>query len=613
MKCKYNPFNHFKVHNLVRYFLFGFLFVFNLPAYSQLNLDFDDGNINAVFWEGDIQNFIIRNGQLQLNAPEAGQSTIFTKYKTPQDSIQFDLYFNMQFAPSNDNSGKIYLFTDNTDESIANGYYLKLGENGSQDAIHLFKLIDGTPQLMGSGQLAAIAASPAQARVRIKLYRDGFIVMDADYSGGQVFETDLEVYDPDLTLQDSLYFGILCSYTATRTDKFFYDDIHINTIIKDTIPPIVVDAQPLSDTRLKLLFSKAPSSSSVVVVDNYRVNNGVGVPSSVNYSADKPQECVLNFSEGAIKSGISYTLTVENLVDKIGNTQNHSIDFFYVESPNVGDIVINEVLTDPFSGGEDFIELYNKSTKYLKLDSLIIANDERSESRVIRTDFVLLPGKYVAISKNIDFLKNQYQTPDTAAFIEATIPAMNVATANISVRVIKAGKSITLDSFDYYQGLHFSQIKSTKGFSLERINFSGETNDPNNWHSASSVYNNGTPGYKNSNAQPEFPEADDDFIELDRKVFSPDGDGYHDFVQMKYTLPKSGYLATIRIFDVEGLPIMDLANNELLGTETTVKWDGTDAEGRIVKTGMYIVYSKLFHPDGDTKYSRKVVVAAQKF
>jgi hypothetical protein len=73
-------------------------------------------------------------------------------------------------------------------------------------------------------------------------------------------------------------------------------------------------------------------------------------------------------------------------------------------------------LTDPYIGGDDFVEIYNRSTSFIKLDSLIIKNAQKSESKVINTSAILYPGKYLAISKNTGFLKTTYNTPDTAHF-----------------------------------------------------------------------------------------------------------------------------------------------------------------------------------------------------
>ena len=613
MKRKDSLFHRLSLTLTMRYFnVLLLIFVYNSIG-AQLSLNFDDGNINNVKWIGDIQNFKINtSNQLQLATTGAGESSIFTKYKVPADSIQVDLFFKMQFAPSNDNFSKIYLFIDSPQEATANGYYLKLGENGSNDAVQLYKLTDGKSTFLGAGTNGAIALEPSQARLRLKLYRNGVGILSSDYNGQQILETDMEFFDPALILPDSIYFGIYCKYTATRSDKFFYDDISIKTIEKDTIPPKVILAKALNNRDLRIVFSEQPETESATNTSNYFVDNNLGSPAEVLFNPQKPLECILRFADHSIKSNITYTLKITNIRDLSNNTTPHEIKFFFIETPDKGDLVINEVLTDPISGGEDFVELYNKSTKLLKLDSIIILNKERSESRMIRTDFVLKPGGYVAISKNPTFLKNTYQTPDSAGFIEAIIPALNVASAAIYLQYMKSGRLITIDSFDYKQSLHFSLLNNTKGVSLERINPDGPSNDSNNWHSASADKNYGTPGYKNSNFKPQLDTDNDDFVLLDQKVFTPDGDGIDDIVLIKYNMDKSGYLATIRIFDSDGFPIIDLANNLLLGQEATIKWDGLDVNGTLVKTGMYIIFSRLFHPDGNVKTRKNVIVASHK-
>jgi hypothetical protein len=594
--------------------IFVFLFICK-GVFAQMTLSFDDNNLNAVKWIGDIQNFKINtSGQLQLTAPAAGESTIFTKFKVPKDSILLDLYFKLQFAPSNDNFSKIYLFTDQPNESASNGYYMRLGENGSNDAIQIYKLTSGVSALLGSGKLGAIASDPADGRVQIKIYRDGFWMTTTDYTGNKVYEEDFEIFDNGFALQDSMFFGIYCKYTATRTDKFFYDDITYKTIQRDTIPPKVLISEVLENDQLKLVFSEAPTPASINNVGNYVASNALGSPISTIYNATRPNEVILQFGTQQIKSGINYTLTIKNILDKNGNATDQFITFLFAEKPSKNDLIITEVLTDPYVGGEDFVEIYNPTSKYLKLDSLLISNSQRNETRAIRTDLILLPGKYVAISKNTAFLKTTYNTPDSATFIEATIPAFNVSSANISILSRRNGQNISIDSFDYDEAFHFSLIDDTKGVSLERISFEQNTNDRNNWHSASATTKFATPGYKNSNSiNKNTAVNENEFMVLDKKVFTPNGDGDLDFVLLQFQLEKAGYLAKIKLFDADGFPVIELGQNILLGADASIKWDGTDAEGNIVKTGMYIILCQLLHPDGDIKEIKKVVVAAQKF
>ena len=389
-----------------RYFTTTLLMALAILGHSQLTLDFSNGNLTDPLWQGDVDRFVVNsNGQLQLNTTGAGESYIYTKYKVPVDSIQLDLYFKLQFAPSNDNYSKIYLFMDNPIESEANGYYLRLGENGSNDAIQVWKLIDGTPTQMASGTMGAISSDPADARIQIKIYRDGFWTMGSDYSGNTLFDEDLMFVDPTFSLPDSMYFGIYCKYTATRSDKFFYDDISIKTIQRDSIAPEIASVEVVNDSELRVVFSEVVEESSAKNILNYVVNNNLGSPDQVFYSSGTPNTVQLIYGANKILSGIIYTLTVNGVKDKSNNSKLTSKEFVFATKPSKGDIILTEVLTDPYTGGADFVEIYNNSTKFITLDGLIIRNTQNNQSRNVSTSMVLQPMQYVAISQDTAFLK----------------------------------------------------------------------------------------------------------------------------------------------------------------------------------------------------------------
>lgn len=97
MQRKDSFFQHLILVLPMRFFiLLSFVLIYNVVN-CQLKLNFDDGNIQTVKWLGNIENFKINTaGQLQLMTSGAGESTIFTKYKVPTDSIQFDAFFKMR-------------------------------------------------------------------------------------------------------------------------------------------------------------------------------------------------------------------------------------------------------------------------------------------------------------------------------------------------------------------------------------------------------------------------------------------------------------------------------------------------------------------------------------
>jgi flagellar hook assembly protein FlgD len=80
---------------------------------------------------------------------------------------------------------------------------------------------------------------------------------------------------------------------------------------------------------------------------------------------------------------------------------------------------------------------------------------------------------------------------------------------------------------------------------------------------------------------------------------------------IQYKLDSPGYLATLQIFDSDGFYIRDLTNNELLATEGSLKWDGDDGDGNRLRTGIYILVSRLLNPTSGKilQYKNAVVVS----
>ncbi|MEA3451968.1 MAG: gliding motility-associated C-terminal domain-containing protein, partial [Bacteroidota bacterium] len=138
------------------------------------------------------------------------------------------------------------------------------------------------------------------------------------------------------------------------------------------------------------------------------------------------------------------------------------------------------------------------------------------------------------------------------------------------------------------------------------------TQDNANWHSASEDVGFATPAYENSQALEETGEEDAE-VYLEPLIFSPDHDGFEDFLTINYRFEKGGYTATIIIYDARGKQIRILQNNSLLATEGFFKWDGLTEEGSKLRPGIYIVYMKAFEPNGTIKVFKKVVTLASKY
>ncbi len=168
-----------------------------------------------------------------------------------------------------------------------------------------------------------------------------------------------------------------------------------------------------------------------------------------------------------------------------------------------------------------------------------------------------------------------------------------------------------IDVFAYTDDMHNPLLADTKGVSLERIHPDMPTNQSSSWQSAAQTAGFATPTAQNS----QFTQPADvkDEFSLSSKVFSPDGDGYEDYVMMSYELPESGYIANIIVFDSRGRRVKRLAANVTLGTSGSIKWDGTTDGGERVTIGAYVIFIEAFDLRGDIKRYKKTVVVATRF
>lgn len=571
---------------------------------AQLTESFDDGNFtNNPTWVGDTDNFVVNGDlQLQLLAPDAGSSKLGL-VTTFSDSIIWDLYFNMDFAPSSSNKLIITLWKD---EITQDSYTLEIGETGSDDAFHFFANIGGSNTEIAAGTLGALGSDPAAARMRMSKSSDDFWTLSVSYNDNGPLSEDFMVMWPTPDLSGDHYFGFECSYSSTRTDKFFFDDIGINELLPDTAGPELLTYNLIDNQTILLCFDESIDPDEAVNASHYTLSNGE-MPVEIDFDPANGSKVLLTFTP--FQSGIDYTLTVNGIKDLSGNIgTSQMINFSVTESPSIGDLVINEILFDPYPSGEDFIEIYNNSTKTLNLNGLIIVNTQKDDDDIIDTDIILKPDSYIAFTPDVPFLKDNYTLDDEDTVVDQDIPSFNNDSGNVSLRILENSKLITLDSMDYDEDMHYILLDDTEGVSLERINPNVASNIRDNWQSASEVSGYATPGYRNSNfiTMDAFTEN----FNIAKSTFSPNGDGDGDVLIVSYSLDGPSYLANAKIFDAQGRIIKELLNNTLLSTEGFVKWDGTTDENTLASVGIYVIWFEIFNPDGMVSQFKKTVVLA---
>lgn len=862
------------------HFFAVFLFLTPILLTAQFEETFSDGDFtNNPTWQGNVEKFAVNtDGVLQLQATDAGTAYLSVEAATA-DSAVWEFWVRLDFAPSTTNLATVYLTANVPNLTAAlNGYFVKIGGiSGSGDAVELYRQSGLSTTRLISGTVGGVGNEPALARIRVVRRAGGNWELLTDYTGGNTFLSEGTAVDN--THPMGSYFGVVCTYTTTRSRHFFFDDIFIAPLFVDTRPPEVVSVQARSASEVEVVFSEALSENSATRVENYKLNGNFSVrtvtlsnPTTVllsiapnlisqqNYTlslssiadaaGNVATDTTVNFTYLAIENAEPYDLLISEIMaapsppiglpnaeyielynrsKKIINLENfiladarddimlpfyilfpdeyvvlhaagagdfsvfgksmplpnflslanageeiqllspeglviHAVDysdrwyknsskasggwslelinlenpcsvneanwiasenanggtpaqansvstrqadvrapqvlrafplsdnsvrlFFdeavdrtaaadltnfevegfsllesFAESPlfntvrltfdaqlemekiytiqirqtlsdcvgntlersqnarfalpevaGAGDVILNEILFNPESGGSDFVELYNRSEKTINIGDLFLATRNESMQldgvEPITADFLLFPNDYVVLTENPIYILSRYKVEQPSHLFESDLPTYGDKAGTVVLYRPGVPNAVILDEFSYRENFHFELLDDKNGVSLERINPEAATQSRSNWQSAAASVGFATPTYRNSQFFQPQQVAQNDFFLVEKTTFSPDNDGYEDFLTVSYQFDGGSYIATARIFDANGRPIQTLMENELLPQGGSIKWDGVTEDGSKARLGIYIIWIEYFSPSGKSGTFQETVVVA---
>ncbi|MCB2208590.1 MAG: lamin tail domain-containing protein [Bacteroidetes bacterium] len=394
------------------------------------------------------------------------------------------------------------------------------------------------------------------------------------------------------------------------TENSVYDDI--------ILLPGVERFEVFANNILHLYFNQAMDLQSLEEAEHYSVDKGIENPSIVFINENESNFTELYFSD-AFQPGEVYNLTVKSGVTNCLGLQmpnDTTIGFGLAETADSLDIVINEVLFNPWTNGVDYVEIYNRSSKIIDLSSLQLGTIRYSPPNPPDTSFysisyqqhILIPEAYALLTSSPESVMKQYYTSNADAFVKVDpFPAYNNDEGTVMLTTVT---SQVLDLFNYSEDMHYPLLNYVDGVSLERVNVHTATSDQNNWHSAAESVGFGTPAYLNS--QYIHTESTDEPVVLEPEIFSPDNDGYNDLISIKYTFDQPGYNMTTQIYNAKGQLVRELVNNEYLGTAGSVNWDGIKDDNSKASIGIYVFYIQIFDLEGNVKHYKKTGVLATK-
>lgn len=298
------------------------------------------------------------------------------------------------------------------------------------------------------------------------------------------------------------------------------------------------------------------------------------------------------FLKTPLASGTLYRFSVR-LRDCAGRFAGmHPSYFAKPEAINKNDLIINEILFNPEGQGSDFVEFYNRSGKVLFLNGWSLENKMNRQKRTIGKSVFLLPGGYLVLSPDPVDISVRFKKSKWDLMILQPLPALADGAGQLN---IYSPEGLLVDSVYYDESFHHPFLNSNQGVSLERIDPEAAPNR-SNWQSASGLEGYGTPTRPNSTSAS---STGDVYFHLGYTVFSPDGDGYRDLLELEYRLPRSGYLGKIYIYDDKGGLVKKLVNNLSFSREGKIEWDGRNEAGLNCPTGIYILVAEALDLHGN--------------
>jgi len=397
----------------------------------------------------------------------------------------------------------------------------------------------------------------------------------------------------------------LTAYGTPGTQNSVYDGT------PDVTTPSVITADVLSATMVDLCFDETIDTSNIII-SQFSCTGGITI---TNLIVNPSGSCISITLSPAIDTGLVYTIILNGMGDCSGNlVSNSTTEVILPHTGAKGDLIINEILFNPFTGGDDFVEIYNNSEKYLDLYNWKLANWDDGiidNFKAITVHKLMRPGDYIVLTKDSSDIQSNYLNSIFGNFVQlASLPNYSNDSGTVFL-ILPDLDSNVCDYFTYDEDLQFGLINNPDGISLERIDFNRPTNESTNWHSAAESVGWATPGLENSQYYPG--QLTSDAMTVEPEIFSPDNDGFDDILNINYTMANAGYVGSVTIFDANGRIIRSLVQNELLAAAGTVSWDGLNNKREKARIGIYIVYFEVFDLEGNISGVKKTCVVASKF
>ena len=205
----------------------------------------------------------------------------------------------------------------------------------------------------------------------------------------------------------------------------------------------------------------------------YSVDNGIG-QSMIALLQAPNFNSVLLLLANPLQQDQVYTVTVQGVSDCAGNTIGalNQAPLGIAKAPEIGDLVINEILFNPVSGGSDYVEIYNKSNKIIQLFGWLLANADVevnpdsliNVSPIVEERYSLYPNEYLVLTENENQVRTYYGRCNNlplGGFVFTDLP--NYADNEGVIAITEPFRTVVLDQIHYFDDWHYPLLRDENG------------------------------------------------------------------------------------------------------------------------------------------------------
>ncbi len=290
----------------------------------------------------------------------------------------------------------------------------------------------------------------------------------------------------NLIFSDSLLFDQLLSLKWNQLFDLYGRRLPDNQIefIIDKTPPSLVSVNNDYNNKIQLLFDE-PITREATSLNHYRMMENVEL-----YEVIKESDNIVSLVFDHLMDGQNYNLVFEGLSDLYGNFSRSDTTIFQYQTPHLpgrGDLIINELLIDPFPAVElpesEYVELFNVSNDTIPLSALIFSDASR---QMHLPDYEVLPGAYVILSSQQLDYENAIKVPQ--------LPTLDNLSDSLTLSNIRGE---IIDCLVYQKDWYGDTDRDEGGYSLELVNPYSDCPGIVNW-GVSTDKSGGTPGVVNA-------------------------------------------------------------------------------------------------------------------